>query len=721
MRLFYEQEAQAWEETLPLGNGSLGAMIWGGKNKEKIGLNEESLWSGYPRNKNNENAYKYLDEVRELVFQGEYGKAQQTVEHHMLGEFTESYLPLGNFEITFDHSDRCEQYQRELSLDEAVARVSYDCGGQRYERSYFISYPAKAFIMRYTCEGGIMSTKLEFDSMLHCKQVQVSDGLYITGQCPEHMNPNYVKHGNIIMWGEHGLRFSCQLSVLYTDGCWKHEAESGIYIEKAQEIVLAFTFGNQKLPAASYDVLLQEHLNDYQLLYNRVELYLGEQPNVPTDRRLERLKNGASDPALYATYFHYSRYLLISSSRQGSLPATLQGIWNWQMHPPWSSNYTTNINLQMNYWPACSCNLTECMKPYFSFLERLVENGKVTAKTHYNCRGFSAAHNSDRWALTNPVGVCYGEEKGEDGCGIYAFFPLGGAWLTRDLWKYYEYSHDLRFLKETAYPILREAALFCVDWLVEYKNYYVTAPSSSPENYFYIPGGDGETASMIFACTMDMSIVKEIFRQFKKVCLELDLTDELLSEIETKESKLYPVQIGKFGQLQEWPFDFEEPEIGHRHISHLYGLYPGDLFEQDEVLKCACRVSLERRLLNGSGHTGWSCAWIANLYAVLDDGQKVEQFLHTLLTRSTYPNLWDAHPPFQIDGNFGGIEAIANALVQERACGLKILPALPPGWKSGYVKGLRIKNNRCVDIEWEAGKLKDYRIYNLTEEPPPAS
>lgn len=379
------------------------------------------------------------------------------------------------------------------------------------------------------------------------------------------------------------------------------------------------------------------------------------------------------------------------------------------MRPPWSSNWTTNINVQMNYWLAQSCNLQECMGPYFELIKRLCVEGKKTAKTHYNCRGFVHHHNADYWCNTNPVGIAHGNDKGERGSATWSFWPMGGAWLCSELLKHYEYNLDKDFLKNTAYPILKEAALFLVDWTVEHEGKYVTCPSTSPENRYITR--DGRTSCITIASAMDLALIREVFTHFKKTCEILRLQDNLIEQIDIRLSKLAQFKIGSKGQLLEWNEEFQEMEMGHRHISHLYGLFPSELFEGNEKLTEACRESLNMRIANGGGHTGWSCAWLINMFAVLGDRDQAYNYLKTLLVRANHDNLWGDHPPFQIDANFGGTAGIANMLIQDRNGTVKILPALPKEFETGYVKGLRIKNCKSIDIEWEDGKLVNYQVY----------
>lgn len=711
MKLFYTKPAMKWEETLPIGNGSLGAMIWGETKRECLGLNEESLWSGYYRDKNNHKASKHLEECRRLVEKEEYEKAEKVIRETMLGEYNESYMPLGNLYFTFNHTEDITNYKRTLDLDHSVSEVSYQTGGHSYTREYFSSYPGKAIFIKLQCDSPALDFKISFESQMVCKTEYTSVGLNIKGTCPEHVDPSYIDiHENPIIQGDKGMKFHAECNVLHCDGTIEEE-EQCISISKASVVTLVFSAVKEPEfnPAMSYDEIKEIHIKDYRSLYEKVELYLGEEINLPTDERLERLRKGEKDNDLYALFFQYGRYLLISSSREGSLPANLQGIWSWQFRAPWSCNWTTNINAQMNYWLAQSCNLKECLPPYFELVKKLCEEGKKTAKIHYNCRGFVHHHNADYWCNTNPMGMPYGEDHGEKEAVTWSMWPMGGAWLTSELFRHYEYNPNAEFLKNTVYPVLKEAALFLIDWLYEYEGSYVTCPSTSPENMFKTSTGDSCAVAMSSA--MDLAIIREVFGNFQRTCEILKLDDEILEEISERLSKLTPFKVGSKGQLLEWNKEFEECEPGHRHLSHLYGMFPGELFEGDKVLTEACKKSLSLRLSSGSGHTGWSCAWIINLFAVLGDGENAYRFLNTLLTRSTYENLWSAHPPFQIDGNFGGAAGLANMLVQDRNGEIKILPAMPSQFDSGYVKGLRIKNGKTVDIKWDNGELDTYRIY----------
>ena len=716
MMLWYEKSAERWEESLPIGNGSLGAMILGGAEEEILGLNEESVWSGYYKDKNNAKAADCLEEVRSLVFSGKNKEAERLIQNNMLGEYNESYLPLGNLKLKFAYGSgkegKAEGYRRQLDLENAVAQVSYTCNEVHYQREYFASYPAKAIFVLLTADKPVMDFTISFISQL-CLAVSAEDGaLQVTGRCPEHVDPSYLpeREGSVVQ-GTKGMQVNAEFRVVSCDGQVREEGEM-LHVSGASRCLLMLSAMRQPvLPDnMDYEALKAAHIQDYRSIYDKVELYLGEQKDLPTEERLELLKKGEEDNGLYGLFFQYGRYLLIASSREGSLPANLQGIWSWELRAPWSSNWTININTQMNYWHALSCNLEECLEPYIRFVERVSEEGKKTAAVNYHCRGSVAHHNVDYWGNTSPVGVPQGEKAGEDGCVNWAFWPMGGAWLTQEIFRAYEYSGDEEYLKNTAAPIIREAALFLNYWLVEYQGEWVTCPSTSPENQFRLP--DGQITGLTYASAMDMAIVKEVFTHYCRICEILGTQDALYREICEKMPRLAPFRTGSFGQLLEWHEEYEEPEPGHRHASHLYGLFPAEVFAGDAKLTEACRVSLMHRLENGGGHTGWSCAWIINLFAVLKDGEKAYEYLRTLLTRSTYPNLWDAHPPFQIDGNFGGTAGIANMLVQDRGGSVTLLPALPAQFKEGYVKGLCIKGRKCVDISWKDGKETGHRIYD---------
>lgn len=713
MELYYAQPAGRWEETLPVGNGRLGAMIWGGMGEEMLGLNEDSLWSGYEKDKTNPGAYDCLQEVRKLIFEGKCTQAEELIRREMLGEYNETYLPLGNLHILTRNiagqDPKAENYRRSLDLEEAISYVDFDMDGVHYHREVFATCPGKAILVELTASEPVMDLEIFLDSQLRCTAEAESYGLKINGRCPEHVDPSYVRQGEeAVVWGYRGIRFTGEIKVLERDGELT-VADGRIFLKAASRAVLSVEMVRSGALEGDYGSMKEAHIQDYRRIFDKVELYLGEQIEQPTDVRLQRLKEGGKDNGLFALYFQYGRYLMIASSREGSLPANLQGIWSWQLQAPWSSNWTTNINLQMNYWPVLSCGLEECMEAYLSYVEKLAEHGKRTAAVNYHCRGTVHHHNADGWYATNPVGIGYGEEEGQPRSVTWSMWPMGMAWLVQEFYRYYEYSGDVAFLRERAYPMFRENALFLVDWLVEHQGRYVTCPSTSPENRYYAQ--DGESCAVTYASAMDLELTEEVFRHYLAICEILEIEEPLMEEVKERLERLEPVKRGSYGQILEWAREYPEAEPGHRHVSHLYGLFPSELWEGKEEMVRAARISLENRLRNGGGYTGWSCAWIVNLFDILGDGEKAWEYLHVLLTRSTYPNLWDAHEPFQIDGNFGGTAGICNMLVQDRGGQLKLLPALPKQFASGYVRGLRIKGGKAVDITWEDGKVVSSDIY----------
>lgn len=703
--LWYDKPADIWEEALPIGNGRIGAMVFSGAISDKLQINEDTLWSGYPHKETRQHSFSELEEIRQLVKEKEYKKAHKATHDTMFGIRSEAYVPYGHLYIDIlTENSNVEAYYRELDLEQGIVTSKYKLNGSFVEKEVFASLKDDLLVVHIKSE---QPQNLHIYQAVELENCINSENGIITaqGRCPTGIS----KDTNIVAYDEtkESICFCSRISLI-ADGV-QYFGGNGLWVKGACEVTVFFSIktsfaGYNRMPISegreyideslkvleriknfTYKNLKNRHVNEYKKYFDRVELEIaGEDYSFyPIDKRIENAAAGIVDNQLVTLLFDFGRYLTISSSIEGTQPMNLQGIWNQHMIAPWHSNYTMNINAQMNYWPTETVNLPECHMPFLNMLKEFSEKGN-----NFGLNGWMSWHTSDIWRFNH--------ESTKEVC--WGYWPMGGYWAVRHIWEHYLHTRDAGFLREY-YPIMTGAADFLMEWMYENEKGELTiCPSTSPENHFLY---EGEQCAVCEGSAMDLSIICDLFDKLVKAG---HILEEEMEQYKDVLMKIKPTSIGQDGRILEWGEELEESEMGHRHISHLYGFFPSDIMTEEKYID-AVRETLRVRLINGGGHTGWSNAWIANVYARLREGEHVMHHIRNMFQKSIYPNMLDAHPPFQIDGNLGITSAICEALVQSHKGVVELLPALPAEWKSGHVRGFVTRTGDILDFAWENGKI----------------